>query len=101
VRGVNGSTIVGAPIKALTITEVDGCLNLYNEQTQRVVLLNETASAVWRLIDGIRDVDDITAQLADMYGVSVNDIRPDVQAALAQFRAEMLLAGGPEAGHAD
>ena len=41
--------------------EVDGCLSLYRRDAECVMVLNETASDVWRLADGTLAQPEIVA----------------------------------------
>lgn len=82
---------VGLPVPGLTTNEIDGCINIYNPWTRRAVLLNETATSVWRMIDGDRDVDAIVTSLAHLYDAAADDIRSDVITTIGQLRTELLL----------
>jgi hypothetical protein len=83
---------VGPQSEDLTVTELDGCINVYNPVTQRAVLLNETATAIWHLIDGTRGIEAITRALAVRYDVSAADIGPEVATTVAELEREALLA---------
>ncbi len=48
--------------------------------------LNQTAGAVWRMIDGTRNRDAIIAALAADYGVEVGAISAEVDEVLGKFR---------------
>jgi Coenzyme PQQ synthesis protein D (PqqD) len=82
---------VGPVVAELSIVEIDGCVSVFNPATQRAVILNETASRVWHLIDGTRDADEIARELASTYGVESTQIHADVAAAIARLRDERLL----------
>ncbi len=45
------------------VREVAGDVVLYDRHSQKAHSLNPTAAAVWRLCDGARSVDDLTAAL--------------------------------------
>jgi len=85
------SAIVGPVIAELSIVEIDGCVSVFNPATRRAVILNETATMVWHLIDGIRDAGEIVRELAGRYGVEPTQIHADVAAAIARLRDEKLL----------
>lgn len=69
---------------------------VYDASHQRVAHLNGTASSIWLLlIDGIRTKDEVIAELSEMYEVDGSRIRPDVEAALADFAKRGLLATSP------
>jgi hypothetical protein len=85
------SVAVGPVIAELSIVEIDGCVSVFNPATRRAVILNETATMVWHLIDGNRDADEIVAELATRYGVETTQIQSDVAAAITRMRDEQLL----------
>jgi hypothetical protein len=85
------SAVVGPVIEELSIVEIDGCVSVFNPLTQRAVILNETATKVWHLIDGTRDADEIVRELAGTYAVEPAQIRADVAAAISRLRDEELL----------
>ena len=93
--------VVGPPAEALTVTELDGCANIYNPATCRAVLLNETATAVWQLSDGTHDVEAIVVILADRYGMAPQAIRNDVVSAVEQLEGESLFAANPDLTRAE
>jgi hypothetical protein len=60
-------------------TEVEEDISLYNPRTEQVVVLNGTASDIWRLADGSHTIGEIVDLLASSYGVSPDSIAPDVE----------------------
>lgn len=46
--------------------------------------LNETATAVWELLDGTRTADDVVAVLADAYQVPTPVLGADVVSVLSE-----------------
>jgi hypothetical protein len=85
------STTVGPVIADLSIVEIDACVSIFNPATKRAVILNETATKVWHLIDGTRDADAIVRELASTYAVEPAQIHADVAAAITLLRDEGLL----------
>jgi hypothetical protein len=83
---------VGPPCAHLLETEVDGDISLYDPTSERVTVLNGTASDVWRLADGEHTVAEITGLLASAYEVEPASIAPDVLAVVTQFIEAGLLA---------
>lgn len=83
---------VGPPRAHLLETEVDGDISLYDPTSERVTVLNGTASDVWRLADGEHTVAEITDLLASSYGVEPASIAPDVLAVVTRFIEAGLLA---------
>lgn len=55
--------------------------------------LNQTAGAVWRLIDGTRGRDAIVAKLAADYGVKAATIAAEVDEVLGKFREAGFIGG--------
>jgi pyrroloquinoline quinone biosynthesis protein D len=52
-----------------------------------IVRLNETAAATLELIDGKRDLDDVTSELAARFEAEPADVAHDVRALLEAFVA--------------
>jgi hypothetical protein len=83
--------LVSPPADSVREVEVEGCLSLYRRDVDRVVVLNETASDVWRLADGTLHDDEIVELLATAYGVSADAIGDEVRATLARLVQEGFL----------
>lgn len=88
--GFNGQ-LIGPPPIHIVETEVDGDISLYDTQEERVIVLNPTASDVWRLADGDMTTDEIAETLSKAYGSSVATIRPDVESLLESLIDQGLL----------
>ncbi len=65
--------------------DLDGNLSLYAEGQQHAVLLNATASALWRLLAQRRSLEELVAQLADDYAVDGSLIADDVRTTLEEL----------------
>jgi hypothetical protein len=76
---------VGPPAPNVVETEVDGDVCLYDPSSERVAVLNGTASDVWRLADGTYTIAEITDLLASSYGTQPTSIAPDVEAVVTEF----------------
>ena len=76
---------VGPPSPHVVETEVDGDVCLYDPSSERVAVLNGTASDVWRLADGTYTIAEITDLLASSYGTQPTSIAPDVKAVVTEF----------------
>ena len=76
---------IGPPPETVRALEVDGDISLYDRSTQRALMLNGTASAIWRLADGASTLDELVAQLANRYGTDPARIRPDVERTLREL----------------
>lgn len=83
--------LVSPPADTVREVDVDGCLSLYRRDVDRVLVLNETASDVWRLADGTLHDDEIVALLATAYGVTGEVIEGEVRATLARLVQEGFL----------
>ena len=68
---------------------------LYDDRSTVVLHLNGSAAALWMLLDGTLDTDGVVMELAEIYETSAENIRHDVEAALASFAEQNLLAEGP------
>ncbi len=71
--------------------DVDGNVSLYHPTLDQALVLNQTASDVWRLCDGEHTPEDIVDLLALAYGVDEGEIRSDVLATVQQFEDQKLL----------
>lgn len=67
---------------------------LYDDRSGTVIHLNGSAAAVWMLLDGTLDQSSLVGELADIFEVAADAIRPDVGAALANFAEQNLLVEG-------
>jgi hypothetical protein len=73
--------------------EIDGNFTIYDKRRDRVVVLNDTASSIWRLCDG-RAGQAIVDELARRYAADREEIQRDVEAVLEQLSGSGLLARG-------
>lgn len=71
--------------------EMAGESLLFNEATKKTIYLNEAASAIWKLCDGTRSVEELVSLLEQAYGDPTHDFAADVHAALASLFAEGVL----------
>lgn len=74
-------------------TEVDGELVLMNMATGRFFALEDSGLAIWRAIDGERDVAAIAAELAGQFGTDAATVVSDSD----EFLANLVEAGLVEA----
>jgi hypothetical protein len=75
---------------------VDGRACIFAPASRQVAVLNESASAIWHLIDGRRTVADLTAVLRSTYGPSPQ-LAEGVRSTLQQLADLGLLGGTPSA----
>lgn len=66
-------------------TEIDGEISLYHPGNERVVVLNETASDIWRLLDGSRTVAQVAELLSSSYGADPVVVAADVERTVDQL----------------
>jgi hypothetical protein len=76
---------VGPALAEVTQIEVDGLVSVFSPVTEKVVLLNDTATDVWHLCDGEHDVAGIVRLLATAYGVDPAVIEQDVLTTVRSF----------------
>jgi hypothetical protein len=75
----------------LTTVEIDGEVSTYHPGTDRVVMLNVTASDVFALCDGTMDEDGIADLLAGAYGADLDVVAAGVREAVDLLVAESLV----------
>lgn len=80
-----------APAPSVREMEIDGEITLYHELTQTALVLNSTASDVWRLVDGRRSVADIVALLSSSYAADAETVRAGVESAVDQLARHHLV----------
>src|SRR5215207_2690811 len=82
---------------------VDEEIVVLDRATGYVHQLNATASQIWRACDGRHSVEDIAAQIAELFESAPEAVRRDVVTALADFerlgllRASQAFDGGSSA----
>lgn len=84
---------IGPPPPHIIETEVRGDISLYDAKNERVLVLNSTASDVWRLCDGEQTFREIVALLAKAYRVPSEAIRDDVRRTIRHLIDEGFLDG--------
>ncbi len=72
-----------AQTTGLTVHDLPDEVLVFDPKTQKSHCLNRTATAVWRLCDGTRDVTDLAAAAADRLGQPLT--RDVVELALGQL----------------
>jgi hypothetical protein len=85
------SVRIGPPPSHILETEVDGEVSLYDPRSESVLVLNQSASDVWRLCDGEQTLEEIVRLLAVAYQVRPEDIRSDVELAVRNIIEEGFL----------
>lgn len=82
---MSASPRVGPPPPHIIETEIDDEVSLYNPHDDSVLVLNLTASDVWRLCDGEQTLEEIVELISRTYRVKADSIREDVAAAVSEF----------------
>ena len=88
--------MVGPSAEHVVESEVEGRVSLYDPESEEVLVLNESASDVWRLSDGSQTLEQIVTLRARAYGVDPSEISDEVGDTVRGFRDRGLLAGGTE-----
>lgn len=83
--------IIGPPPAHILETEVHGDISLYDAKREQVLVLNATASDVWRLCDGEQTLDEIVQLLVSAYDADATVVRNDVQNTIDQLLEEGFL----------
>jgi hypothetical protein len=86
-----GHIVVGPPPSHIIETEIDGDISLYDPSNERVIVLNGTASDVWRLADGEMTLDAIVEALARAYSTPRDAIMADVEKLVVDLTEQGLL----------
>ena len=73
------------PSSEVVENEMGQEISLYHPRTERVMVLNETASDVWRLLDGNTSDAEIVELLASAYSTTPASIDADVRATVDRF----------------
>ena len=83
--------LIGPPSSNIIETEIKGDISLYDVSRNQVLVLNGTASDVWRLCDGEQTLAEIIDLLAAAYGRPAAELLPDVEATVAKLVEEGFL----------
>lgn len=77
---------------SLTEVEIDGEVAVYHPVSDSVVLLNPSASLIWRLTaDGAVALDDLVPPVAEAFGIDADEARRGVEAGVDVLVDEQLL----------
>jgi len=83
----------GRPIPDVDVTEVDGRFFLLHPTDSRVMVLNQSAYAVWEAWHHASDFEALVGEVAEVFAEPAAEIRADVRAALDDFSVHGFLAG--------
>jgi len=73
-----GPDFVAHPRREVVTVEIDGDAVVYDELQETAHLLNPTGAIVWKLLDGETRLDEISADLAEVFGAGVDEVLADV-----------------------
>ena len=86
---VKSQGISWKPIARQEVVESEELLGqelfLYDQTKGEVHTLNSGAAMVWLLCDGSRNLEDISAEIASVNGLSEDETLPQVREAVAQY----------------
>jgi hypothetical protein len=77
----------------LTVVELDGEAVIYDEINGDLHRLNPTATVVFSLLDGAATLEGLARDLAEVYGMPIEQIEPQVRELAAQLGESHLLVG--------
>lgn len=81
--------------EGISEAEIDGELVLLDTSSGALHVLDRVAAAVWRELDGTRNIDAIVAELSDAAGAEIDQVRQDVARFLDQLGRGGLLSRLP------
>ena len=73
-------------------TEIDGEMVVFDAPSDTVLKMNQSATTVWSCCDGTATVDEIAADIAEVYDVDRAVVRAQVTDLVTQWSAKGLLA---------
>ena len=96
------SNLTPVPRAGVRFEELDGEAVVYDRSGREAIYLNESATVVWKLCDGVRTVADISALLTKEFPEAAAQIESDISDAVDRMMAARVLTlGKGAAGPAD
>ena len=77
----------------LTVVVLDGEAVVYDDETGDLHHLNPSATLVFQLCDGSGSARDLASDIAEVYGVGLDVVLPQVRETIERFGAAGLLVG--------
>ena len=77
--------LVPAPLPHASTIEVDGRIVVYDERAHSMLVLNASASGLWRRCDGATAIDDIVDDLAAAHVADRHVVMSDVWATVCKL----------------
>ncbi len=75
----------------LAVVELDGEAVIYDEESGNLHHLNPTATIVFRLCDGTASVEELSRDIAETFGVAIDEVSSQVRSLIQEFRKARLL----------
>jgi hypothetical protein len=72
-------------------TEIDGEIVVFDAPSDTVLKMNPSATTVWACCDGSATIDEIAADIAEVYGVDQAVVRAQVADLVTQWSEKGLL----------
>lgn len=86
-----GPDFVAHPRREVVTVEIDGDAVVYDEPQEKAHLLNPTGAIVWKLLDGEARLDELSADIAEVFEVGVDVVLADVVALVRDLGQRGLL----------
>src|SRR5439155_16948428 len=87
-RGLMADLRIPVQRHTFVLEEMDEEALLYHEGLKKTIYLNETATVIWKLCDGMRTVQEIIDLLNQAYADSGDRVDADVAEAVARLAGE-------------
>jgi len=68
------------------LEKMDNELLLFNPKSTNILYLNETASLIWQLCDGQRNVTELVSLLTETFPEAGTNIKKDVEDTITLFK---------------
>lgn len=82
---------VGPPVPGVGELDIDGSVSVYHPTLDQVLVLNSTASDVWRLCTGEHSLPEIVTLLALAYKVDEAHIRHEVEEIVTRLESQGII----------
>ncbi|MGQ0671114.1 MAG: HPr-rel-A system PqqD family peptide chaperone [Actinomycetota bacterium] len=80
--------------EGLTIAHLDQEAVIYDERSGDLHHLNPTATLVFQLLDGSATIKELSADIAEAFGLNPEEVEGQVRSLVRRFRRAGLLDGG-------
>lgn len=83
---------VARRIPSVASVEIEGEIVLYQTAAETIHVLNPSASVVWKMLDGIEDVEAVSRRLAEEFEIELVLMLEQVSDVIRDFARQGLLA---------